>query len=86
MCPPATCGGAVTPHMILTMSPLLAAFPIPAFVPLAVVAMLAKSPSPVKGVLTSTSEQALRSLHQAQARAKEYYLSEARLNLCGRAL
>lgn len=79
-------GGADTPHMLPTAFPLPAAFPIPAFAPLAVADTLAKSPSPMKGVLSSTSEQDLCSMHRAQARAKQYQLSEARLNLCGRAL
>lgn len=85
-CPPATYGGADTPHMLPTAFPLPAAFPIPAFALLAVADTLAKSPSPMKGALSSTSEQALCSMHRAQARAKQYQLSEARLNLCGRAL
>lgn len=61
-------------------------FPFPLFAPLAIPGTLTESPSPVKGVLTPTSEQALFSMYRAQARAKQYQLNEARLNLRSRAL
>lgn len=74
----ATCVAADAPHMLPTAPPLPAAYPIPGFAPLSVADTLSKSPSPVQGALTSTSEQALHSRHQAQARAKQYQLSEVR--------
>lgn len=63
---------------ICSQKPLPAAYPIPGFAPLSVADTLSKSPSPVKGALTSTSEQALHSRHQAQERAKQHQLSEVR--------
>lgn len=70
----ATRGAADTPHMLPTASTLPGAYPIP----LSVADTFSKSTSPVKGALTSTSEQALHSRHQAQAKAKQYQLSEVR--------
>lgn len=66
-----------------SQQPLLSWLPLP---PRSTADTFAESPSVVKGALTSASELAFCSRHQAQARAKEYNLSEARLNLCGRPL
>lgn len=71
----ATCRAADSPHV-----PQLSQLPIPFLVLfLSVADTLSKSPSPVKGApLTSTSELALHSRHHAQARAKQYQVSEVR--------
>lgn len=74
----AICGAADSPHTLPTASTLPAAYPHPGFVPLSVADTLSKSLSPAKGALTSTSEPALHSRHQAQARAKQCQLSEVR--------
>lgn len=74
----ATFGAPDAAHVLPTASTLLAAYPTPVFAPPSVADTLSKSPSPVKGALTSTSEQALHSRLQAQARAKQYQLSEVR--------
>lgn len=75
----ATCRAADCPHVVPTASTLPAAYPIHVFVPLFVADTLSKSPSPVKGApLSSTLELGLHSRHQAQARAKQYQVSEVR--------
>lgn len=71
-------GAADSPHTLPTASALPAAYPNPGFAPLSAADTLSKSLSPAKGALTSTSEPALHSRHQAQARAKQYQLSEVR--------
>jgi len=73
---------ALPPSNATDSLPLLTAFCIPSFSLLTVAATLAKRPSQVKGALQSR----LCSMHQEQARAKQYQLSEARLNSCSRAL